>query len=316
MLQNQTTNTILTEVIQRASGEKLLDKSCKLVLANKQILAHIMKECVPEYQNASIEDIAEFYIEGTPHVGSINILTGENIVGSSTEDLNMQNGKTFYDIRYRAVVPNDDDFIELILNIEIQNDYYPGYPLIKRAINYASNMIANQYGTEFVNSDYAKIKKVYSIWICHDVPKRLKNSMNSYQLTEKQRFGNASELQTNYDLLEVVMIYLGQAGSKTESNVLKLLNTLLCSKIHSKEKIEFLEQEFNISRSKKLESEVSLMCNLSIGVRRSGIQQGNSEKAIEIAKSLLQSKMVPELVAKHVKLTINEIKSLQAEISA
>ena len=40
------------------------------------------------------------------------------------------------------------------------NDFYPGYPLLKRGIYYCSRMISGQYGTVFVKSDYGKIKKV------------------------------------------------------------------------------------------------------------------------------------------------------------
>jgi len=246
-----------------------------------------MKECIPEYQNVDTNDIAELYIEGTPHIGTINVTTGEIITGTATEDISLQNGKTFYDIRYRALVPDGDEFIELILNLEIQNDYNPGYPLLKRAVNYGSNMIAGQYGTEFVNSDYTKIKKVYSIWICHNVPKYLKDSINRYQLTEEQMFGNAVEPKVNYDLLSVVMIYLGQVKFETKSQTLKLLNTLLSSDVDASYKIEFLEREFGIARSRKLESEVGLMCNLSVGVERRGIEKGSADKAIEIAKKLL-----------------------------
>ena len=56
--------------------------------------------------------------------------------------------------------------IALIINVEAQNDFYPGYPLIKRGIYYCCRMISSQYGREFTGPHYEKIKKVYSIWIC------------------------------------------------------------------------------------------------------------------------------------------------------
>jgi len=320
----QKSDTLLTEIINTPNEKKLYDKMCKKILANKEILAHIMKECVAEYHEISVKDIVERYIEGEPNIGNINIKTNENIIGMATEDLNLLNGKTFYDIRYRALVPSGNHYIELILNIEIQNDYYPGYPLIKRAINYGANMIAGQYGTEFVKSDYSKIKKVYSIWICRDVPRYLQNSINRYQLTEQQLMGNFYEQKSNYDLLTVsnydlltvVMIYLGQPVSETKSAVLKLLNTLLAIEVNSANKLEFLENEFGIMRSQKLESEVGLMCNLSIGVERRGIEKGELSKAIEIAKNFLQMKFSVEDVAKGSGLSIDEVKLLQAEIAA
>ena len=40
---------------------------------------------------------------------------------------------------------------------------YPGYPIIKRALYYCSRMISFQYGSEFTEAHYEKIRKVYSI---------------------------------------------------------------------------------------------------------------------------------------------------------
>ena len=70
-----------------------------------------------------------------------------------------------------AVAPVSGELIRLIINIEAQNDYYPGYPLIKRGLYYCSRMISAQYGTEFTGSHYEQIKKVYSIWICINPPR-------------------------------------------------------------------------------------------------------------------------------------------------
>ena len=49
------------------AGEMIsYDEACKQVLANKTILAWIMKGCLKEYNDCSISDIAERYIEGEP----------------------------------------------------------------------------------------------------------------------------------------------------------------------------------------------------------------------------------------------------------
>ena len=64
----------------------------------------------------------------------------------------------------------------LIINVEAQKRLNPKkktgdtYPLLKRAVYYASRLISSQKGTEFTNSDYDKIKKVYTIWICMESP--------------------------------------------------------------------------------------------------------------------------------------------------
>jgi len=267
-------DTLLTENIELADGKKMYDKICKQILSNKMILAWIMKECMVEYQNIEVEDIAEKYIEGDPYIGTINVATGENIYGMSTEDFNINKGKIFHDIRYHTIVPNKREFIELIVNIEAQNEYNPGYPLLKRGIHYGSSMISGQYGTVFTNSEYQKIKKVYSIWICRDVPKYLENSITSYDFTETNHVGKVREKKSNYDLMSIVMVYLGQAKDEQYSNVLKMLNTLLSEEVKAADKVEFLASDFRIQATKKFEKEVQMMCNLSQGIEQKGVEKG------------------------------------------
>ena len=170
-------DTLLTEHLDLADQKPMYDNICKKILSNKMILAWIMKECAPEYQDIEVEDIAEKYIEGEPNISSINVTSGESIDGLPGEDIGMNEGKIVYDIRYRAICPAEDGFIELIINVEAQNRYNPGYPLIRRGIYYGSRMISGQYGTDFSKGDYHKIKKVYSIWICRNVPKTHENSL-------------------------------------------------------------------------------------------------------------------------------------------
>lgn len=64
-------------------------------MANKQILAQIMKGCVNEYSDCTVDDIVEKYIEGTPEVGSVGVHVDDTnrpkkstdvIKGSNNED--------------------------------------------------------------------------------------------------------------------------------------------------------------------------------------------------------------------------------------
>ncbi|MDE5867120.1 MAG: hypothetical protein K2H31_11060, partial [Lachnospiraceae bacterium] len=57
----------LAKNIETAEREKAaLDAVCKKILTNKSILAWILKTCVEEYENYSLKDIEEKYIEGVP----------------------------------------------------------------------------------------------------------------------------------------------------------------------------------------------------------------------------------------------------------
>lgn len=211
------------------------------------------------------------------------------IKGMNTEDSTIREGTIAYDIRFWATVPKKAEAIRLIINIEAQNDFYPGYPLIKRGIYYCSRMISSQYGTEFIEAHYEKIKKVYSI--CPHPPKNRENTITRYFIQEENLIGKALEKRENYDLMTVIMICLGHSGSDRYQGILKLLDVLLSSEKEVEEKKKILQEDFDIRMTKALESEVSIMCNLSKGIEESGIKKGIKEGIKEGVLSSIKNLM-------------------------
>lgn len=126
-----------------------------------------------------------------------------------TDDNTITENTVTYDICFYAIIPSTEERISLIINIEAQNDFYPGYPIIKRVIYYCSRMVSSQYGREFTNSYYEKIKKVYSVWICTKPPACRQNTINMYTIREENIVGDASEKKENYDLMPAIIICLG-----------------------------------------------------------------------------------------------------------
>ena len=63
----------LAHTIDQTEYDSRYDRIAKKLLANKQILAQIMKGCVNEYSDCTVDDIVEKYIEGTPEVGSVGV---------------------------------------------------------------------------------------------------------------------------------------------------------------------------------------------------------------------------------------------------
>lgn len=287
----ESSNTIFQNI--RIAGTNAdYDAACKRLLSEKVILAWIMKNCLEEYGDLSIKEIAEKYIEGTPQVAEIPVLPDETnavqssmIVGTRNEDATITEGTVTYDIRFLAVAPSSGELIRLIINVEAQNDFYPGYPILKRCIYYCSRMISAQYGTEFTDSHYEKIKKVYSIWICTNPPKYRENTITHYSITEKNIVGKLTEKTENYDLMAALMICLGKPEGENYSGVLKLLNVLLSSEKAPEEKCEILENEFGIEMTKSLKREVSEMCNLSQGI----VEQTTEHNMVNAIRNLMET---------------------------
>lgn len=260
------------------------DEACKRVLSEKAILARIMKSCLEEYKDCDPNEIADKYIEGQPQVSAVPVLPDEGgplISGLDTEDKSLREGSITYDIRFRAIAPGTGEPIALIINLEAQNDYYPGYPLIKRGIYYCSRMISSQYGREFTGSQYDKIKKVYSIWICMNPPKSRENTITRYRLIEEQLVGEAREPVRNYDLLSIIMLCLGGPDGANYDGVLRMLDVLLGSETSAAEKRQILQDEYDIAMTQSIEQEVSVVCNLSKGVLEKGIAKGMAQGMAE-----------------------------------
>ena len=69
--------TTLAKNIRIADDKSKYDEACKRLLAEKMILAWIMKSCLEEYKEYEIKEIAEKYIEGNPQIVNIAIAPDE-----------------------------------------------------------------------------------------------------------------------------------------------------------------------------------------------------------------------------------------------
>ena len=100
------TQTVLSKVISTAGQKAAYDNVCKKILANKIILAWIMKSCLPEYRDCSIDEIAGQYIEGEPQISKTALHQDEQISdtapmikGLNTEDTSICEGTVTFDIQ-------------------------------------------------------------------------------------------------------------------------------------------------------------------------------------------------------------------------
>lgn len=272
---------------EKDEQKKLYDAACKKVLSEKGIIANILKACVSEFKDCSVSDIVSNYIQGSPEVGLTTVeadSVATRIESQQTEDKSENEGTVYYDVRFTAVAPSDGELIELIINIEAQNDFHPGYPLLKRAIYYCSRLISSQNGTVFVRSHYEKIQKVYSIWVCTNPTKEWEYTITRYQMQEQHIAGEAKANPEDYDLLVPITVCLGDKRYTELTGLLRMLNLVLLDNVSSQDKTEALSKEFEIQVTPHLEKGVVEMCNLSEGVEKRAIEREKINIAIKLLK--------------------------------
>ena len=284
-------NTPLANTIEAADLKTRYDNASKNLTAQKPILAWIMKECITEFKNVSIDDIQHKYINGEPTVAKIGVLPDTTNLPTAqiqnTELNSIKEGKVTFDILVYAITPTKKP-IKLIINVETQNKSKLKYPIIKRAIYYCSRMISAQHGSEFVSQEYQKIKKVYSIWLCNNPGLKYRNTITRYKIQEEQILGNYKNKQANYELLEVIIVNLTKANQAKNNNIIKLMSVIFSDIIKAETKKKILQKDFGIPMTNEIEREVTEMCNLSDGIEEKGLKKGVDITRIEVIKKLMK----------------------------
>ena len=216
------------------------DQHAKRLLAQRAIMARLLKRTVPEFAEASLADIAEKYIEGTPQISGIGVdrdrtnaakkdaPSPKEFFGGATESVGITEGWIRFDILFHARAPKSGELITLIINVEAQRTQRRsklGYAILRRAVYYASRLISSQKETEFTGSSYDEIKKVYSIWLCMDSPDGT-SAINRYDLEEHHILNGHKENRADYDLMSIITIYLGAERQRKEDWLIRFLRLL------------------------------------------------------------------------------------------
>ena len=294
--------TNIAHVVDITEDKARYDTEVKNVLSDKYILAWIMSRVTVEFRELPIETIVQC-IEGEPVISKVYVAPGktnESIIGRDTQDKVPKEGEARFDILFHAVTPAKKR-IKIIINVEAQNKFYPGYDLVTRGIYYGARLISSQKEKEFTGDDYNDIKKVYSIWVCMNAPKYLQNTITEYSIQQKKVYGNYSK-PARYDLLSVVMLCLGNPlDSDYRENeyqkLLRLLAVLASEEMKAEEKLHIMEEEYHIATKKELEEKVNIMCNWSDGVidrvtekvTKQVTQQVSNEKDVTSVENVMKA---------------------------
>ena len=249
------------------------------LLAHRKILAPILQAVAVEYKGMTLDEIAECI--DPPQIGTVPVDADSRVSGASNDDTSADEGKIAFDVKFLAVAPDGNGYVRFIVNIEGQDDFYPGYPLSKRGIYYEARLVSLQKGTIFTGQDYGEIIKVYTIWIITSPPKKFRGSITEYSIAEKQIVGNMTLPKEQYDLMTMIFVCIDDA-TRQENDVLRLLGVLFAEDLRAQEKERILEQDFAIPMQKELKEGIS-MATYSEGIEIRAFRRGQ-QKGLEEGK--------------------------------
>ena len=294
----------LGTTLENADYATGLDEHAKELLADKAILAELIKRLIPDFRDISTEEI-KTYINGTPYVSKIRIHPGETnpsleeAVRSLGQESRIQNeGLATFDVLFTLTLPDSDEVcVEVYVDLEAQSTEDLPYRLETRAVYYLARLLSSQYQRDFSHSEYDKLRKVYSIWIVMNPTERNANTISSIAFHQKALLG-APEDNRGYDKAEAFIVRLQKSSAeKSEDRLVSLLSTLFVSDLSPSEKKTVLTRDYSIPVTQHIERMVANMCNYSSyvlekGIQRGiqqGMQQGAEQTAIANIKTLMET---------------------------
>ena len=285
-----TVQTYLSQAVGAVGSNAQYDENVKQLLADKQVLAWILKYAVREFNAMELEDIASG-IDGKIEIGKAPLDPGQSVLGKitgdNTEDNVVGEGKIVYDIRFTVRSGKEDT--KFLINVEAQKSTDPaslGYHLENRIVYYLSRMVSAQKHVEFYHSDYDQLKRVRSIWICMDGGSD-KDSIEEISLQKDTVFGNGSSGEI--DLIRAVVIHIrsGRRAEESKNKLIAMLEVLL-SQMKAEEKKKALT-EHGMIMTEEMEGKVNSMCNLSEIVYEEGMEKGMEKGRLDMIRELIAS---------------------------
>ena len=258
--------------------ERRMDEKCHDLFLNKEILAPILRETVEEYQGLTIEEIISLIDEASiSKLEAVNDFPKEKDVRIEQIDTEMKSvtdKRVLFDIHFKAALPKEQQNklnFQLYIDFEPQGIYDPSYPLIKRGIYYAARSLSRQLGELTEETNYGKLQKVYSIWLCYDpkMPKKIKNTVSRYKIKREDLYGEVDEAFNYHDLLEVV---IARVDTLKESKI-DLFDYLKGIFTNDREKIMKHTGEL----PEKVMKEVDIMSGVGALIRQTALDEGWSK---------------------------------------
>lgn len=284
-----------------------LDAGCKALLGCTAVTAFIVKNCIPEFHDMSLEEIQEYIIykkaksqmtpEELAEIQAENtspVEIGCHIVDDLPDKLNEKNveskstneGTIYYDVLFDIGIPDGKSPpSRVIVDIEAQNEFKPGYAILKRGSFYCGRMISAQKETVFRNSDYNKLQKVYSIWLCIAPDEDVRGVCNAYNMSEICLAKEHHFPKEQYDNFCIILACL--QDKQSANNMVRFFSSVFDNEMPVEEKLD-LARECGLQVTADVKEGINQMCNYSDYVEQKGIEKGRIEALSESVVKLVR----------------------------
>lgn len=208
------------KILPKKASERRFDTNAKTLLRHRTVLAKLVQFAVPEFRDCDIYEIIDAIPRESIKMGKVPV-ESDYAKLSSNELIRLNEKPITFDVFFR------DDKFELMIDVEPQGKYNPGYSLIKRGIYYLARMLSSQLVPKR-NTNYDSLKKCYSIWLCFDTLYKFNSrAAGEYHYGFRKISGGktSEESDRKSDLMELIILRAG-GSDKMEECLLDFVNSL------------------------------------------------------------------------------------------
>ena len=258
------------------------DRFTKKVLSLKSVVANLLMGSAEEYKDCSFAEVMSC-LDTNPKVGEEPVDDSFIMMDNSGgETVSVNDGLRSFDTKFKVKLPQSykekhkqDERVSVMVNMESQKSSNVGYSMEARGIYYLSRLISSQFNVEFSKSEFSKILKAYSYWICMNVPDNEANTITRYSFKPEHLVGDHPDYPHKYDLMTLVMIKIGK--NKSDEKITGLLYSLFkeipLNGLNQETK-EKLEKDYGIKFTEEFIEEADGMCVLSKEILDMGMEKG------------------------------------------
>ncbi|MCD8120582.1 MAG: hypothetical protein LUE29_14095 [Lachnospiraceae bacterium] len=298
-------NYILSETeiakdLRKLSPMGAMDQNAKYFLMHPDILSFILKHTLTEFAALNTAEIQK-------RIDGVNVQRPsrlkeilQNVQFLNPSDYIPGEGQIIYDLLLSLRIPGEKEGSELQRDLEfdIQNNFWPGYSLITRAIFYVARGFCRQWrelrrrlrpGKKDSKLLYRDLHKFIGIWLCLDAGSKAGNTINKYHITEECVAGSFHAKVSEYDMMEVIMVRLPSKDEDIDnSNKLFSLLSAMFSKTMPLDERKQRMEDCGIQMTEYVERRFETMCNLGEGIRDWAWKEGRQATIEPFLKSCVE----------------------------
>ena len=296
------------------SGDPLIKK----IFSNREVLAWLLVHFINEYKECDVQEVMEKYL---PHarleIGKIPVHPGEippeNVQTGNVEDKQLAERTVMFDIMLTLPSPNRPDrSIGVVIDIEVQKNDQPGYPIESRMVYYLCRSVSKQRDITFTGSDYGSICKCYSLWFCPRLAKGESPSIDHFFLVGERVFGegDVAAEKADYDLLEGYTVRFDNNPTQPVNEEIRYLQLLLTDIAGPLERLDELHEKYGLSKTREAED----MCNYSEYLRQEAKEEQKIKDNLEVLERMEAHCCNDSLIMELLGINTEQLKSLREKL--